>query len=71
MDVDRDSLKDKRNSPSMASNTPSHSLPPTQDEDSRMSLVSEPEKTSETFIHILYIYIFFFKGFFNWFYTFF
>lgn len=55
MDVDRDSLKDKRNSPSMASTTPSHSLPPTQDEDSRMSLVSEPEKTSKILFANLFI----------------
>lgn len=45
-DRDRDSLKDNRmSSPPLGGATPTQSLPPTHDEDSRMSLVSEPEKT--------------------------
>ncbi|XP_032666811.1 RNA-binding protein 25-like isoform X2 [Odontomachus brunneus] len=43
--ADRESLKDARPSPVQAT-TPAQSIPPTLDEDSRMSLVSEPEKTS-------------------------
>lgn len=43
--TDRESLKDARPSPAQVT-TPAPSIPPTLDEDSRMSLVSEPEKTS-------------------------
>ena len=48
VDPERDALiKDKRMSPSILSaTTPSQPLPTAHDEDSRMSLVSEPEKTS-------------------------
>lgn len=47
VEADRDSLKDARSSPTHQSiTTPVQSIPPTLDEDSRMSLVSEPEKTS-------------------------
>ncbi|XP_033210476.1 RNA-binding protein 25 isoform X2 [Belonocnema kinseyi] len=48
VDLDRESSKDKRSSPAHTAMpaTPAQSLPPPLDEDSRMSLVSEPEKTS-------------------------
>lgn len=42
--AERESLKDSRPSPAQVT-TPAPSIPPTLDEDSRMSLVSEPEKT--------------------------
>lgn len=45
-DNERESIKDKRISPvTVSGTTPSQTLPPPHDEDSRMSLVSEPEKT--------------------------
>lgn len=43
--ADRESLKDSRPSPAQVT-TSAQSIPPTIDEDSRMSLVSEPEKIS-------------------------
>jgi len=47
VDIDRESLKDARPSPGhQSAATPVQSIPPSLDEDSRMSLVSEPEKTS-------------------------
>lgn len=46
-EADRESLKDARPSPAhQSAATPAQSIPPSMDEDSRMSLVSEPEKTS-------------------------
>ncbi|XP_050458633.1 RNA-binding protein 25-like isoform X1 [Cataglyphis hispanica] len=46
-EADRESLKDTRPSPAhQSAATPAQSIPPSLDEDSRMSLVSEPEKTS-------------------------
>ncbi|XP_020292411.1 RNA-binding protein 25 isoform X2 [Pseudomyrmex gracilis] len=46
MEVDEESIKDVRPSPHLSVATPAQSIPPSLDEDSRMSLVSEPEKTS-------------------------
>lgn len=55
MEHSRDSSKDKRiSSPAVQnSTTPSLSLP-AQDEDSRMSLVSEPEKTSGSMLNFIH-----------------
>ncbi|EZA57521.1 hypothetical protein DMN91_003379 [Ooceraea biroi] len=48
-EADRESLKDTRPSPvNQSVVTPAQSIPPSLDEDSRMSLVSEPEKTSSS-----------------------
>lgn len=47
VEADRENQKDTRSSPIHQSvGTPVQSIPPSLDEDSRMSLVSEPEKTS-------------------------
>lgn len=49
VETDRESVKGTRSSPPHQVVTPSaQSIPPTLDEDSRMSLVSEPEKTSSS-----------------------
>lgn len=49
VETDRESVKGTRSSPSHQTVTPTaQSIPPTLDEDSRMSLVSEPEKTSSS-----------------------
>lgn len=49
VETDRESVKGTRSSPSHQTvTTPVQSIPPTLDEDSRMSLVSEPEKTGSS-----------------------
>lgn len=49
IETDRESVKGTRSSPSNQTvTTPVQSIPPTLDEDSRMSLVSEPEKTGSS-----------------------